>query len=84
MVQNYYYILISQQTEPEALGVALGRNVRKFRTEQQINICELSFITKISRRLLADIEKGCADVRLSYVERIAKALCVHPLQLFEP
>lgn len=66
------------------LGVALGRNVRDFRTEQHISVSLLSRIAKISRPLLTKIEKGEADVRLSYVERLADALCVDPLQLLEP
>lgn len=66
------------------LSVALGRNVHDLRKEQHISISLLSRIAKISRPLLAEIEKGEADVRLSYVERLADALCVDPLQLLEP
>lgn len=66
------------------LGVVLGRNVQQFRIAQHINISTLSRISKISRPLLAKIEKGEADVRLSYIERLAYALCVDPLNLLAP
>ena len=66
------------------LSAVLGNNVRKLRIEQGTSISALSYVAKISRPLLARIERGEADVRLSYIERLADALCVEPLQLLMP
>lgn len=85
MTHNYNYIRMPRQSAdfPE-LGATLGRNVHSLRIEQHISASALSYVAKISRPLLARIERGEADVRLSYIERLADALCVDPLQLLEP
>jgi len=66
------------------LSVVLAHNVHELRIAQHISISALSRVAKISRPLLAKIEKGEADVRLSYIKRLAGALCVDPLSLLEP
>ena len=85
MTRNYNYISMPRQPENLAgLKAVLGRNVHDLRIEQHISASALSYVAKISRPLLAKIERGEADVRLSYIERLADALCVDPLQLLEP
>ncbi len=85
MGHDYNNILMSRQSRDLAgLGVALGRNVHDLRVEQHFSVTALSHVAKISRPLLARIERGEADVRLSYIERLADALCVDPLQLLKP
>ena len=85
MTHNYNYILMPRQPRNFAgLGAVLGHNVHNLRVEQHISVSTLSHVARISRPLLARIERGEADVRLSYIERLADALCVDPLQLLKP
>ena len=63
------------------LRVVFGRNVRAARTSQHLSVTRLAYMADVSRSLIAKIESGSADVRLSYVQRIADVLCVNPLEL---
>lgn len=76
--------MFQQSIDLEGLNGILGRNVRNLRIEQHFSVSVLSYVSRISRPLIAKIENGEADVRLSYIERLADALCVDPLQLLEP
>jgi transcriptional regulator with XRE-family HTH domain len=65
----------------DELGLVFGRNVKRIRIDQGINKKSFALICGISRQLLDKIESGTADVRLSYVQRIADALSVKPVVL---
>ena len=60
---------------------ALGENVARLREEQELNKTTFALMAGVSRPYLNAIEKGQADVRLSYVQKIADALCVEPTDL---
>lgn len=60
---------------------ALAHNVRRLRQAQHMDKTVFSRATGISRPLLNKIESGQADVRLSYVQRLADALSVQPATL---
>ena len=66
------------------LSERLGKNVARLRTEQGLNKKTFSMMCGIGRPLLDAIERGRSDVRLSYVQRLADALSVHPLVLLSP
>ena len=62
----------------DELGLVFGRDVKRIRLDQGINKKSFAMICGISRPLLDKIESGTADVRLSYVQKIADALSVKP------
>lgn len=63
------------------MGYTLGRNVTYLREKQNINKQTFALMVGVSRPYLDSIEDGTADVRLSYVKRIAEALAVSPQSL---
>lgn len=60
----------------------LGANVSRLRQEQGLTKKTFALMSGISRPYLNSIESGSSDVRLSYVQRLADALCVEPIELF--
>ena len=68
----------------EHLGHNLGLNVSRLRREQNLTKTALSLMSGISRPFLNKIEDGESNPKLSYVEQIADALCVNPLELLCP
>lgn len=64
-----------------SLSPLVAANVTRLRREQHLNKQTFAYIAGISRPLLDRIEDGTADIRLSYLERLADALCVGPLDL---
>lgn len=64
-----------------ALAAILGENVRRLRKEQDMNKKLFANMVGIGRPMLDKIENGEADVRLSYVERLASALGASPIEL---
>ena len=66
---------------PCQINIVFGTNVRRLRREQRLSLVGLAHISGVSRQLLAKIELGDADVRLSYLKRLADAFCVDPQEL---
>ncbi len=69
--------------EPD-LSVVLGDNVKRLRVEQGLNKKTFSLMVGVGRPLLNKVESGKADLRLSYIIRIADGLSVSPLELLIP
>ena len=63
------------------LSRALGENVSRIRKEQALTKKSLASLSGISRPSLDHIESGHSNVRLSFVQQIADALCVDPAEL---
>ena len=65
------------------INIVFGTNVRRLRYEQGLTRVGLARMSGMSRQLLARIELGDADVRLSYLKRIADAFCVSPHEMLQ-
>ena len=65
------------------LAKQAGANIQRIRTSQSIHKQTLCYMTGISRPMLDRIEQGTADMRLSYLERIADALSVDAADLLD-
>ena len=65
-----------------ALEVAIGRQVRSFRREQNLTITELSRNAQLSPGMLSKIENGQTSPSLSTLHSVAKALNVPVTALF--
>ncbi|WP_238367264.1 helix-turn-helix domain-containing protein [Mesobacterium pallidum] len=63
------------------LEVAIGREVRSFRKQQNITVAELSRLTGISIGMLSKIENGNTSPSLTTLQTLAQALSV-PLTAF--
>ena len=63
------------------LRVRIGENVHRLRVDQDLNKKTFAKIAGISRPLLNKIERGEADLRMSYIIRIADVLSVTPVDL---
>ena len=67
-----------------SLSETLGANVVRLRNEQRLSKKTFALMVGIGRPLLDKIEKGQSDIRLSYVQMIADALSVDPIDLITP
>ncbi len=65
----------------KVLEVAIGREVRAFRRQQEITVAELSNITGLSIGMLSKIENGNTSPSLTTLQTLANALSV-PLTSF--
>ena len=65
----------------DPLQYTLGENVAWLRMEQSLNKKTFARMAGVSRPYLNAIEDGQADIRLSYMQRLADALCVDPIML---
>ena len=65
----------------KVLEVAIGREVRAFRRQQEITVAELSGITGLSIGMLSKIENGNTSPSLTTLQTLANALSV-PLTSF--
>lgn len=63
------------------LEVAIGREVRAFRRQQEITVAELSHLTGLSVGMLSKIENGNTSPSLTTLQTLANALSV-PLTSF--
>lgn len=68
-------------TRENVLEVAIGREVRAFRKQQNITVAELSSLTEISMGMLSKIENGNTSPSLTTLQSLARALSV-PLTAF--
>ena len=64
--------------------VVLGDNVHRLRMKQGIPKKTFSLMVGISRPLLDRIERGEADLRISYLTKVADGLSVSVLDLLDP
>ncbi|MEM8822878.1 MAG: XRE family transcriptional regulator [Pseudomonadota bacterium] len=65
----------------KVLEVAIGREVRAFRKQQNITVAELSALTDLSIGMLSKIENGNTSPSLTTLQTLANALSV-PLTAF--
>jgi transcriptional regulator with XRE-family HTH domain len=65
----------------KVLEVAIGREVRSFRRQQDITVAELAHITGLSIGMLSKIENGNTSPSLTTLQTLANALSV-PLTAF--
>lgn len=65
----------------KVLEVAIGREVRAFRRQQEITVAELSGVTGLSVGMLSKIENGNTSPSLTTLQTLANALSVPPRQL---
>jgi len=61
----------------------VGRNVRKLREAQDLSQEELSFNAGLHRTYVSGVERGVRNPTIVVVSRIAKALGVPPIRLFD-
>ena len=66
------------------LNAILGNNVHRMRLEQNLSITCLARMSRLNRSLVTKIEQGASDARLSYVQKLANALCVDPSDILRP
>ena len=65
------------------LIIKLGLNVKKYRLQQKITQAQLAFESNMPREQIVRIEKGQVNISVKKIESIAKALSIHPKELFE-
>ncbi len=70
-----------EQEREKVLEVAIGREVRAYRRQQEITVAELSGLTGISIGMLSKIENGNTSPSLTTLQNLANALSV-PLTSF--
>ena len=73
---------VTSGTPDNALEVAIGRQVRSFRHEQNLTITELARGAQLSSGMLSKIENGQTSPSLSTLRGVAKALNVPVTALF--
>ncbi len=78
---NYHIIKLTPEQAASSLQHVLGSNIKQLRIEQDLTQTCLANICGMSRQAIARIEKGQMDIRISYLKRIADALCVDPVSL---
>jgi transcriptional regulator with XRE-family HTH domain len=64
------------------LVLEFGNNVKTYRLKQNITQAQLAFEANMPREQIVRIEKGQVNISLKKVEAIAKALNIHPKELF--
>lgn len=64
------------------LVLKFGENVKNCRLKQKITQAQLAFEAHMPREQIVRIEKGQVNISLKKVEAIAKALSIHPKELF--
>ncbi|KEJ88154.1 helix-turn-helix domain-containing protein [Sulfitobacter donghicola] len=72
---------IVENEREKVLEVAIGREVRAYRRQQQITVADLSALTGISIGMLSKIENGNTSPSLTTLQSLANALSV-PLTSF--
>lgn len=65
-------------------AVILGTNVGRLREEAGLNMSRFAAYANISRPFLYDIESGIANPKLTDMQKIARALGVHVIDLLMP
>ncbi len=70
-------------TTDDHLMHALGSNVMRLRTEQDLTKTAFAVMSGVSRPTLNKIEDGFSDARLSCLQRLGDALCVDPILLLQ-
>ena len=68
----------------DTINTKLGRKIKEFRRRKGITQEQLAELTKTSYKYIQRIEgKTPPDVRLSTIEKLAKALKVKPVELLD-
>ena len=72
---------VLKEAREKVLEVAIGRQVRSFRRQQEITVADLSNMTGLSIGMLSKIENGNTSPSLKTLQTLANALSV-PLTSF--
>ena len=68
----------------ETINLKFGKKIKELRSKRRITQEELAELTKTSYKYIQRIEgKNPPDIRLTTIERIAKALRVKPSKLID-
>ena len=62
---------------------AFGNRVREVRKEKRLSQEELSYLADVEHSQISRIERGVINTSLSQVFQIARALKIHPKELFD-
>jgi len=60
----------------------IGKKIREFREERNLNIKQLAEIVECTPSLISQLERGKADPSISMLKRIAEALNVNIIDFF--
>ena len=71
-----------QRPAENALEVAIGRQVRKYRKQLNLSIAELCKMTRLSHGMVSKIENGITSPSLSTLSALSRALNVPVTALF--
>lgn len=61
----------------------VGRNVRRLRRERGFTQEQLAEVSELGQQYISDLERGRCNATLLSLEKLAAALSVQPVALFE-
>jgi len=64
------------------MGMDIGKKIKEFREEKNLNIKQLAEIVECTPSLISQLERGKADPSISMLKRIAEALNVNIVDFF--
>lgn len=67
----------------DSLKNKLGKRIKELREERGLGVRQFALVAEIEHPQLINIEKGRVDLKLATIHKIAKALKLHPKELFE-
>ncbi|CAM3689457.1 helix-turn-helix domain-containing protein [Flavobacterium chungbukense] len=74
---------MGNSVEKTDFQIAFGRQIEKFRTEQNLSYRQLAQRCDIDHSNISKIEKGEINIQLSSVLQLAKGLSISPKELFD-
>lgn len=73
---------MSKSIEKTDFQIAFGRQVEKFRLEQELSYRQLAQRCDIDHSNISKIEKGEINIQLSTILQLSNGLKIHPKELF--
>jgi len=70
----WQYISMPAEQRPESIQQRIGRRIRLLRTQKGLSLAELAQSAALSRRFLADLEIGKANIAIGRLDQLAQAL----------
>ncbi|NQX52269.1 helix-turn-helix transcriptional regulator [Pedobacter panaciterrae] len=67
----------------DSLKDKLGKRIKELRAERGLGVRQFALMAEMEHPQLINIEKGRVDVKLATIYKIAKALKLHPKELFD-
>lgn len=71
-------------SSPDSLRLRFAKNLKSLRTKEGVSQEGLAEIAGFHRTYVSQIERGVGNISLVNVEKLANALKVDPMVLFEP